>query len=93
MIPAIVGRHRPIKDPVLMYVIVRIEQPKKTSRLWPIGDVDNFAKAILDSLNEVAYVDDDQIQGLQIFKTWAPKGEPGSISVKMLRTVVNIDQQ
>ncbi|MCJ8334451.1 MAG: RusA family crossover junction endodeoxyribonuclease [Epibacterium sp.] len=34
-------------------------------------DADNIAKAILDSLNNVAYKDDAQVSVLHVFKTWA----------------------
>ena len=34
-------------------------------------DVDNLAKAILDGLNGTAYVDDSQIQELDVVKCWS----------------------
>lgn len=34
-------------------------------------DVDNLAKAILDALNGIAYLDDSQIQELDVVKCWS----------------------
>ena len=38
------------------------------------GDLDNLAKAILDALNEIAYVDDQQVCALILSRPWEPKG-------------------
>lgn len=45
-------------------------------------DIDNLAKAVLDSLNGIIYYDDKQITTLHLYKFW---GDPGlSINVKLL---------
>ena len=41
-----------------------VEQPKKRLR----GDIDNYAKSVLDALNGVAYKDDKQIVRLDLEK-------------------------
>jgi hypothetical protein len=41
-----------------------VEQPKSKLR----GDIDNYAKAVLDALNKVAYKDDKQVVSLYVEK-------------------------
>ena len=52
-----------------------VTRPKTTKLVTPRGDVDNFAKACLDALNDRLWEDDKQIEVLTISKRWA--GEPG----------------
>lgn len=63
---------------------VRIEcvvrKPKTTARGHPIGDVDNYAKAVLDCLNGHMWEDDDQIVDLRVTKKY---GEEGYIVVEV----------
>jgi len=47
-------------------VIKELKPPKNPSKLR--GDIDNYAKAILDALNGVAYTDDKQIISLKLKK-------------------------
>ena len=47
-------------------VITELKPPKNPSKLR--GDIDNYAKAILDALNGVAYTDDKQIVSLKLRK-------------------------
>ena len=54
-----------------------IKQPKKTNLNVPRADVDNFIKAVLDSLNGYLWEDDRQIKSIYASKQWAPKGEEG----------------
>ncbi len=53
-------------------VQVRIEchlpRPKKPSNSYPRGDVDNYAKAILDAANGIIWKDDAQIYLLVVCK-------------------------
>lgn len=46
---------------LLVTVACYVEKPKSSKRDRPRGDVDNYAKAVLDSLNGVLWEDDDQI--------------------------------
>ena len=46
--------------------ITRLDDNRETSKLT--GDVDNYAKAVVDALNGVAYADDKQIVHLEIRK-------------------------
>lgn len=64
-------------------VHVYVKRPKTTKYLHPRGDVDNFAKAVLDSLNGVLWIDDGQIYKLTAEKHWAPPDVPGWYTVKV----------
>ncbi len=67
----------PIKDPVKVDLELYIKQPKKTKLSRPKADVDNFIKAIFDSMNKRLWVDDVQVVEVYASKQWAPKGEEG----------------
>lgn len=47
-----------------------VKTPKKTERSYPKGDVDNYAKSVMDAFNEWLYNDDDQIQTLVVTKEY-----------------------
>ena len=48
--------------------ITELDPNEEQSKLR--GDIDNYAKAILDALNTVAYADDKQIVSLKLRKQW-----------------------
>ena len=50
-----------------------VPRPKKTKRLVPRGDVDNYFKS-LDVLNDVVWRDDDQIVWASMTKQFADEG-------------------
>ena len=54
-------------------VSVRIEFNQKR------GDLDNLAKAILDGLNEIAWIDDSQVCQLLLFRPPEPKGRAHTV--------------
>jgi Holliday junction resolvase RusA-like endonuclease len=58
-------------------VIQVCRKPKTTTRSWPRGDVDNFAKAVLDAItrSDWGWDDDDQILELKIIKRFAEADE------------------
>lgn len=58
-----------------------VKQPKKTKLDVPRADVDNFIKAVLDSLNGYLWEDDRQIKSIYASKQWAPKGEDGYFTI------------
>lgn len=61
-------------------VAVRIEFNQRR------GDLDNLAKAILDGLNGVAWVDDAQVCQLLLSRPWEPRGRARTwIAVEELR--------
>jgi Holliday junction resolvase RusA-like endonuclease len=59
----------PIEGPVAVRLFIYAERPKTTKRLFPRGDVDNFAKAVFDAATKGGvWVDDDQIVKATITK-------------------------
>lgn len=46
-------------------------KPKKPSRPYPRGDIDNYCKSLLDGLNGVAFIDDAQICNLKASKHYS----------------------
>lgn len=58
------SKSKNIKAQMLKNIIRPVKKP----------DVDNIAKAVLDSLNGVAYKDDSQIVGLSMNKYYADSG-------------------
>ena len=68
--------------PVAVSVEFRLARPASAPKrriTWPIGarsgDVDKLARAVLDALTGVLFVDDSQVTRLQVSKLW---GEPGA---------------
>ena len=47
------------------------KKPKRPVNRYPRGDIDNYAKAILDSLNGIMYKDDSQICTLKVTKRYS----------------------
>lgn len=45
--------------------------PKSPANPYPIGDVDNYAKGVLDCLNTKAWKDDSQIVELRVSKQYS----------------------
>lgn len=57
-------------------------QPKKTKLAAPRGDVDNYAKSVLDALTSASCWDDDNsVTALEVTKAWSEPGEPGHITI------------
>lgn len=49
------------------------KKPKRPLNRYPRGDIDNYAKAILDSLNGIMYKDDSQICTLNVRKIYSER--------------------
>jgi Holliday junction resolvase RusA-like endonuclease len=60
-----------------------VKRPKSTERGWPKADIDNFAKAVLDTMNGKIWKDDSQITSLHVSKQWAGKGEEGYFTLEV----------
>ena len=60
-----------------------VKRPKSTEREWPKADIDNFAKAVLDTMNGKIWKDDSQITTLHVSKQWADKGEDGYFTLEV----------
>ena len=62
----------PLQGPIAVSAEFTIAHPKKTKRLAPRGDVDNYFKT-LDVLNEVIWWDDDQILWASMSKRYGER--------------------
>lgn len=68
--------------PLQVLLVCVVEKPKTTKRKWPKGDIDNYAKAILDALTEAgAWGDDDQVIDVRVVKRLTDPGESGNFTV------------
>lgn len=72
-IPKVIKNHTPysLDTPLIVIATSYVNQPPTSERDWPRGDVDNYAKAILDSCNGVVWEDDDSILLLVTSKAWS----------------------
>ena len=61
----------PLSGALKVSIVFHCRQPKKPSNVWPIGDIDNHVKGILDSLNGWAWLDDVQITLLTAKKCYS----------------------
>ena len=63
-------RGAPVLCPLLVMMEFVFKSPKKPTKPYPRGDLDNFIKAVGDALNGIVYVDDTQIVGISAFKRY-----------------------
>ena len=66
--------------PLAVIMVIAIEKPKTSKRLFPRGDNDNYEKAVWDSVTKCpgAWDDDDQIVFNATWKRFTTEGEePG----------------
>lgn len=76
IVPSVLGAgFTPVPGRLRVNVECVVTRPKTTKLMTPRGDVDNFAKACLDALNDRLWEDDKQIEHLTISKRW--HDEPG----------------
>tara|TARA_R110002012_G_scaffold38935_12_gene108081 strand:+ start:17 stop:400 length:384 start_codon:yes stop_codon:yes gene_type:complete len=71
----------PLTGPLSVDLKFFVRKPKKTALQYPKPDIDNFYKAVLDSLNGKLFVDDQQVIQLTGSKTWAEPEQDGWIEV------------
>lgn len=86
------GLFRKLVGPLLVSLVCRVTRPKTTKLEHPKPDVDNYAKAVLDACNGLAWVDDEQVIGLVVVKEWAEPGAEGEIdmSIKELDAAIRV---
>lgn len=63
----------PVGDPLHAVVVCACKRPANPSNQWPIGDVDNYAKAALDlvTASQLVWFDDKQLVTLHSYKRFA----------------------
>lgn len=84
-----------LDGPVVVEVEFRMAKPKsapKRRETWPIGarsgDLDKLARAVLDALTGVIFLDDSQVIALRVTKEWGPPGATVRISALALDCVL-----
>ena len=70
----------PTPAPVEVAVTFRVARPKKTKLAAPRLDLDKLARALLDGMTGVVYVDDKQVVRLVAVKEWGEDG--ASVTVR-----------
>lgn len=70
----ILWKKEPFSGPLKIRIRLICKKPKKPSQVWPRGDVDNFSKAVSDSLNEILWLDDCQIVDERTTKEYGDQG-------------------
>jgi Holliday junction resolvase RusA-like endonuclease len=73
----------PIDTELAVSIELYVKRPKTTEREWPKADIDNFAKAVLDTMNGKIWKDDSQITSLHVSKQWADKSEDGYFTLEV----------
>jgi len=72
---------KPIEGDLAVDLELVITRPKQTKLTAPRADIDNFVKAVFDSLNGYLWEDDRQILKLYAVKQWAEVGEEGYFTI------------
>tara|TARA_R100000458_G_C8255523_1_gene231676 strand:+ start:833 stop:1219 length:387 start_codon:yes stop_codon:yes gene_type:complete len=67
----------PYEKPLRVDVELFVKRPKQTKLSAPRADIDNYLKAIFDSLNGKLWEDDKQIISVYATKQWADPGVDG----------------
>lgn len=77
IVPLILGdSFVPLTGPLQVDLELCVTCPKKTKLLAPRADIDNYMKAVFDSLNGKLWEDDTQIRKVYAVKEWTrPKGK------------------
>ena len=74
----------PIEGPLAVGVECVCKRPAKPARGYPMGDVDNYAKGILDAATKAGvWVDDVQVVDLHINKRFAKRGEAPCVKLSI----------
>jgi len=82
LVPEVLGGgFFPMEGALSVDVEIYVKQPKKTILDAPRADIDNYIKAIFDSLNGYLWEDDKQIQRVYAVKQWAPKCYDGYFTI------------
>jgi Holliday junction resolvase RusA-like endonuclease len=78
----------PLPKPATFALTIRVavDRPKKPTNTYPRGDVDNYAKSVMDQLQGKGwFADDVQVTSLFVTKGYAEPGAPGHIHIYIER--------
>lgn len=78
---------QPLSGPLAVSIELYVKRPKTTERGWPKADIDNFAKAVLDTMNKKVWEDDSQIVSIYVTKQWAAAGEDGYFTLSVNQSI------
>ena len=82
VIPLVIGEHFvPYDVPLKVDIELFVKRPKKTKLGAPKADIDNYVKAVLDSLNDKLWIDDTIIYEIYAVKQWARPKQNGYFTV------------
>lgn len=74
---------RTFRGPLRCSVTFVCKRPAKPANPFPIGDIDNYLKAVWDGLNGHAFADDKQIHVVYAVKRFAEAGEEPHIHITL----------
>ena len=85
----LLGDFDPLEGPLSVSTKLFVTRPKSTKLYAPKADIDNYLKAVWDSLNGKVWEDDTQITDVRdTVKRWTPSHEiPGRIEVSIERPI------
>lgn len=72
------------EGPIEVSIGAFFKRPAATKLDYPVPDVDNIAKAILDGIQGVSFVNDKQVIKVTAEKAWSQPGRPGFIIVNIV---------
>ena len=75
LVPNTIGDHVPFTGDVSVTVEFMAQRPKTTKLSAPRGDIDNYLKAIFDSMNGKVFEDDKQIVICHARKSWTSSND------------------
>lgn len=80
--PFIVGDiDLPLRGTLSISIDIYCTKPKTSKLEFPKPDLDNYVKGVLDSCNNLLWMDDSQITQLQARKSW---GSPARVVIQIL---------
>lgn len=76
-------RHSLSEKPFIVVIENVIKKPKTTKKYYPRGDVDNYAKGVMDAITQAEnhWKDDDQVVALTVTKRFTDEGEHPHVNV------------
>lgn len=87
-----ISKAPPLDTPLTLAVIFAIPRSKHSKLITPVGDGDNYEKAIFDLLQKQGYIADDRLITTCVWrKRFLPWGKDGYISITMTKETEEID--